>query len=91
MTRRNWTAIASTHALEEYRERAADVDYPQDRPEEPMTDPHIMAAFLRGQANALQRAHEALCALSCSTCQRPKEIIADAMRQLREVAQREER
>ena len=83
MTRRNWTAIAKAHALEEYRERAADVDYPQDRPEDPMTDPHIMAAFLRGQANALQRAAEA-------QPERAREIVADVMRQLREVAQRED-
>lgn len=48
-----------------------------------MTDPKVMAAFLRGQANALQRAAEA-------QTERSREIVADVIRQLREVAQRED-
>ena len=89
MTRRNWTAIAKAHELEEYRERAADVDYPQDRPEAPMTDPHIMAAQIRAWANVVQRLAQAF--REDDENNHARSVAVDLAKQMRDVAQREER
>ena len=88
MTRPSWNRILRTHALEEYRDRAADVDYPQDRPEATVTDPKLMAAQIRAWANVVDRLKRELDSLP--SCAYAGTVARDLAYQMRDVAQRED-